>query len=75
MNAEQSVVERLRLLTPDRQQEVIDFIEFLLHRSGPDVPPRSPRGLCADLGVSISAEDIDEARREMWSSFAEERPT
>ena len=26
-------------------------------------------GLCADLGPAPSAEDIDEARREMWASF------
>ena len=26
-------------------------------------------GLCADLGPAPSADDIDEARREMWASF------
>jgi len=26
-------------------------------------------GLCADLGAAPSAEDIDEARREMWARF------
>ena len=26
-------------------------------------------GLCADLGGAPSAEDIDEARREMWPTF------
>ena len=35
-------------------------------------PPPSLYGLWADLGVDISAEDIDEARREMWSNFPRE---
>jgi hypothetical protein len=26
-------------------------------------------GLCADLGPAPSAEEIDEARREMWAGF------
>jgi hypothetical protein len=26
-------------------------------------------GLCADLGPAPSAEEIDEARREMWATF------
>jgi hypothetical protein len=35
-------------------------------------PRRSLLGLCADLGPAPSAEDIDEARREMWSGFPRE---
>jgi hypothetical protein len=52
----------------------MDFIEFLLQKTAAAPPLRSPRGLCADLGVSISAEDIDEARKEMWASFPREAP-
>ncbi len=29
MSIEQAVVEKLRVLSPDKQQEVLDFIEFL----------------------------------------------
>jgi hypothetical protein len=29
-------------------------------------------GLCADLGTAPSAEEIDEARREVWSNFPRE---
>jgi hypothetical protein len=36
-------------------------------------PSRTPiRGLLADLGPAPSAEEIDEVRREMWSSFGAE---
>jgi hypothetical protein len=36
-------------------------------------PLKSSLGLCADLNISISKEEIDEARREMWASFPRER--
>jgi putative addiction module CopG family antidote len=32
-------------------------------------PRRNPRGLLADIYQGIRPEDIDEARREMWSDF------
>jgi hypothetical protein len=35
-------------------------------------PRRSLLGLCADLGPAPSAEDTDEARREMWANFPRE---
>jgi hypothetical protein len=31
--------------------------------------PRGFIGLCADLGPAPSAEEMDEARREMWAGF------
>jgi hypothetical protein len=39
---------------------------------GKKTPKRSLLGLWADLKVGISAEDIDEARREMWGNFPRE---
>ncbi len=35
-------------------------------------PSKSLCGIYAHLGVSISAEDIDEARREAWGGFSRE---
>jgi hypothetical protein len=35
----------------------------------PLAAPRALFGLCADLGTAPSAEEIDDARREMWSAF------
>ena len=37
-----------------------------------DEPSRSHRGALADLGPAPSAEDIDEARQDMWSGWARE---
>jgi hypothetical protein len=36
--------------------------------AGPE-PTRSMLGICADLGVSLSKEQIDDARREAWGPF------
>jgi hypothetical protein len=33
---------------------------------------KSVKGLWADLGISISAKAIDEARHEMWGNFPRE---
>jgi hypothetical protein len=38
----------------------------------PPEPLKSAYGLWADLNIDISAEDIDEARREMWGNFPRE---
>ena len=72
---EQVVLEKLRALPPDKQQEVLDFVEFLQRRVPERTaarPRRSPKGLWADLGVQITAEDIAEVRHEMWRNFPRE---
>jgi hypothetical protein len=69
---EQSVLEKLQTLPPEKQQEVLDFVEFLQNKSVAKRPRRHLRGLWADLGVQITEEDISEARREMWKNFPRE---
>ena len=69
MGVEESVLDKLRELPPDKQQEVLDFVEFLREKSAVKVSHRSLRGLWADLGVDISEEDITEVRRDMWGEF------
>jgi uncharacterized protein DUF2281 len=63
------VMEKLRRLPSEKQREVLDFVEFLQQRVAQKRPQRSPEGLWKDLGVHITAEDIAEARREMWGNF------
>lgn len=72
MNLEQAVLEKLRTLTPNQQQEVLDFAEFLQQKTRPKKPLKSVKGLCADLAVDITAEDIAQARKEMWGNFPRE---
>jgi hypothetical protein len=45
MTIEEAVVERLRALPPERQQEVLDFVEFLAQRGARKRPLRSAEGL------------------------------
>jgi hypothetical protein len=69
MTIEQQVLEKLRELPPEKQTEVLDFVEFLKERNGTKMPLRSLLGLWSDLNIHITEEDIAEARREMWGNF------
>lgn len=66
MTIEEMVLNKLRVLPPERQQEVLQFVESLAPDKSTKNPLHSLEGLLEDLNVDISAEDIDEARREMW---------
>ncbi|MBL8238948.1 MAG: DUF2281 domain-containing protein [Bryobacterales bacterium] len=68
---EEAVLANLRDLPVDKQREVLDFASFL--KSKEHRPSRNLRGLWKGMGVSVSAEDIAEARKEMWSHFPRER--
>ncbi len=74
---EQTVVEQLRLLPPEKQQEVLDFVEFLWQRASAREPAtkrprRTIRERQIDTDVEITEEEIAEARREMWGRFPRE---
>jgi hypothetical protein len=68
MTVEQQVLEKLRELPPQKQEEVLAYISRLQEKA-PRRPRRSLAGLWADLGVSVSEEDISQARQEMWGNF------
>ena len=68
MTIEELVIEKLKKLPPEKQKEVLEFAESL-GTGGEPKPLKSLEGLLEDLHVSITAEDIAEARREMWGSF------
>ena len=69
MTIEQQILEKLRNLPPEKQKEVLDFVDCLKEKNGTKKPGRSLLGLWADLNVHITEEDIAEARREMWGNF------
>ncbi len=73
-NLEQAILENLRQLPPEKQQEVLDFAEFLRQKTTLKQPPLSLKGLWADLEIDLGEEDIAEARREMWGNFPREFP-
>jgi hypothetical protein len=72
LEKEQALLQRWRTLPDDKQQETLDFIESLLRKQATKRPLRSALGLCADLKVSISDDDIAQARKEMWGAFPRE---
>jgi len=45
------------------------LVESLTHSKQLPAQRKNPRGLFADRGVHITAEEIDEARRQAWSDF------
>jgi len=69
MTIEEQVLEKLRELPPEKQKEVLDFVDFLNEKNGAKKPLRSLLGLWADLDFHVAEEDIAEIRREMWGNF------
>lgn len=72
MGIEQTVLEKLRSLPPEKQQEVLDFVEFLQQKSRVLRTRCSLKGLWADLNVDITSEDIAQVRGKMWGNFPRE---
>ncbi len=72
MTVVESIIERVGNLSVERQRELLDFAEYLEYKetSNGRKPRKSLRGMWK--GVDISAEDIDEARREVWGNFQRE---
>jgi hypothetical protein len=62
-----AAIHKLRSLPPAKQQEAVDFIEFLSQKYVRPGPHRSLKGLWADQGLDLTEEEIDELRRECWS--------
>ena len=69
MTIEQQVLEKLRDLPPEKQKEVLDFVDFLKEKNSTKKERRSLLGLWADFDFHVTEEDIAEARREMWGNF------
>jgi hypothetical protein len=69
MDLEQAVLDKLRELPPNQQQEVLDFAEFLHQKNILKRPLKSVKGMWANLDMDITEEDIAQARKEMWGNF------
>jgi hypothetical protein len=72
MTIAELVLEKLRALPPEKQHDVLHFVESLAADSSPGLPLRSLRGLWAGMGFDVTEEDIALARREMWGNFPRE---
>jgi hypothetical protein len=69
MTIEEMVLKKLRGLPPDRQREVLEFVESLTPENGGSRRLRSLEGFLEDLNVDITEDEIADARREMWGNF------
>lgn len=72
MSVEQAILEAVRTLPLDKQQEILSHATRLRDQTAPKMPFQSIKGILAGRGISVSADDIDEARREMWKNFPKE---
>jgi hypothetical protein len=62
------IAERAKKLPPEKQQEVLDFVEFIHLRVARPRKLHDLEGLWQ--GFDVSPEDVEEARREMWGRFS-----
>jgi len=69
MTIEEQVLEKLRDLPPEKQKEVLDFVDFLKERTARKAP-RSLRGLWKDLNIHITEEDIAESAQTTKGLFS-----
>ncbi len=69
MTVEQAILDLVRSLAIDKQQEILSHAIRLRDEAAPQKPFRSIKGLLSGRGISISAEHIDEVRSAMWKSF------
>jgi hypothetical protein len=72
MSLETAILEVVRQLPVDKQREILNRATELRDLATKKKPLKSVRGLWAGLGVSLSAEEIDANRREMWKDFPRE---
>jgi hypothetical protein len=69
MTIEQTVIQKLRGLSTDKQRAVLEFVQFLEHKPVVPAPRRRLKGLWADLKIDLSETDLAAARKEMWKNF------
>jgi hypothetical protein len=72
MSLEEAILEAVRQLPAEKQQEVLNHAAKLREEAGEKRPLKSVKGLWSDLGISLSAEEIESNQREMWRSFPRE---
>jgi hypothetical protein len=68
---DQTILQKMRELPLERQQQVLDFIEFMTRKEAAQTQRkrRNIIGLLSDFGTDITVEEIRELRREMWGNF------
>jgi len=73
VTTEEAIVDTIRALPPDHQREVLHFAEFLQQKAK-DARPEYETLFGFWTDVDVSADDIRQARQEMWGNFPREAP-
>jgi hypothetical protein len=74
MTVAENLLRKVNELPPDRQVEVLRFVESLEQRSASGGALRDPAGLLAGTSADLALEDFAAARREMGKGFPRELP-
>jgi hypothetical protein len=72
MSLEQAILEAIRALPAEKQQEILIHATRLREESPRKNPFKSIKGLWDGLEISLTSADIDENQREMWKNFPRE---
>lgn len=72
MTVKEAVLENLEQLPAIKQQEVLDFVEFLKAKQTKRKPRRSLKGSLAHLNFEWNEEILREARNEMWRGYTKD---
>ena len=74
MSLEKAILNVVRALPVEKQQEILSHATHLRDetQTAHKQPLRSVKGLWADLGISLSAEEIETNQHEMWKRFPRE---
>ena len=72
MTVKEAVLEKLDAMPTFRQQEVLDFAEFLEAKQLVRKPRRSMQGCLAHLNIKWTEEDMRQARNEMWRGYTKD---
>jgi hypothetical protein len=71
MTLKDSLLAVLEDLSVEGQMELLSYAKFLKYKNPAKRPRKSIEGICADLNISVTEEDIKEVRREMWGNLDE----
>jgi hypothetical protein len=74
MTTEEASVDTVRALPPDQQREVLHFAEFLQQKAIGNSGATYDTLFGFWSGGDVSAEEIAQARQEMWGNFPREAP-
>ena len=72
----EKITAKAAALSADQQQAALKYIESLEREAAKRAPHQheSLMGVFAHMKLNVTAEDIEEVRREMWRNFPREEP-